>query len=318
MKIAVIGAGWWGKNIINTFEQITEIESVIYFDQNPEVREKFKLNKKSHFTDSIESILENPGISAVCIATPPSSHFILTQKALLSGKHVFVEKPPAFTASEIQELGDIAVRNGLVYMLDALFLFMEPVKKLKEIISSGLLEEIRHVDMYRVGDELRREGAGIQRITKTMFQNNTDVVEDLFFHDAGILLNLFNNLTLQSVKKFYHYHPALCDSAEISFSTSAFPVTLSLSWVKTGRRRGLSLYDRNFILEYDGLKQENQVSVYNLWKNSKEEFTFLNNPPLQAMLEYFIDTINNKTINSIDFNFMKKIIGFWEEINHAK
>jgi len=318
MNIAVIGAGWWGKNIINTCEVIQEIETVFYYDSNTEVQEKFKANIKSSYLSTVDDIFNNKEINAICIATPPSTHFELTQKALIANKHVFIEKPPAFTTEEVEMLGKMATSKGLVYMLDALFLFMEPIRKIKEMIDFGFFQEILSVEMYRIGDELRRPGSGIQRITSSMFNNDTDVVEDLFFHDAGILLNFFKDLSLESIKKQYSYHAICCDSAEISFSTSSFPVNLSLSWVKTGRRRGISIYDRNFILEYDGFKQENQIIIHDLWKNSSEEYSFIPSPPLQSMLEYFLDTINRKNTNAIDYNFMKKIIKFWEEIKHAK
>jgi len=317
MKIGVLGAGWWGKNIINTFEHIPEIEEVHYFDPDSKVQEKFILNKKSIFHTSIDSIIYNIDIQGLCIATPPSNHFELTEKALLSGKHVFVEKPPAFKATDIKKLGEIADAKRLVYMLDALFLFLEPIKKLKEILTSGLLQDIRYVEMYRIGDELRREGAGLERIQKTMFHNHTDVIEDLFFHDAGILLSLLPNLKYKEIKKEYFYNSTLCDTARIEFISNSFPVILTLSWVLTGRKRGLSIYDKNYIVEYNGLASENQIIIHDLKKNNKEELTFSNRPPLQSILEFFIRAIQNLEINHINYNFMGTIINYWEEIRNA-
>jgi len=317
MKIGVIGAGWWGKNIINTCENIDEISSVVYFDSNPEVQDKFFKNKKSIFCKTFDTILYDDKVNAVCIATPPATHYYLTEMALKSGKHVMIEKPPAFSPQEVETLGSIAFKKSLVYMLDALFLFMKPIQGLKKIIDSGILTDIRHIDMYRIGDELRREGAGIQRIKSTMFDNNTDVVEDLFFHDAGILLNLFNSLQVKSVQKFFFYDERLCDTAKIDFRSGQIPLTLTLSWALTGRRRGMTIYDKNFIVEYDGLVQEKQIIVYNLLKNTKEDLTFENTPPLQNMIEYFISCINHKTSNVIDHSFMKTIIKCWEDIRNA-
>ena len=318
MNIGVIGAGWWGKNIINTLELIDVVSKIYYSDLDPNVQEKFPANKKAIFINEADELISSIDISSVCIATPPATHYRLTKKALEAGKNVFIEKPPAMSSDQITELGVIARENGLSYMLDALFLFMEPVKKVKEIIDSGILKEIRHVEMYRIGDELRREGAGIQRIQKTMFSNDTDVVEDLFFHDAGILISFFGNLEVRSVRKLYFYNENLCDTATIEFETGNFPVSLTLSWTLTGRRRGISIYDRNYLVEYDAFKKENQVVLYDLWQTKKEEFSFPDIPPLQSMLEYFIQTLTTKSENHLDYNFMYSLTKFWEEIKNAR
>lgn len=318
MKIGVIGAGWWGKNIINTLEYIDLVHKIYYSDQDPNVQEKFSANKKAIFIRDADELISSIDITSICIATPPATHYELTKQALLAGKHVFVEKPPALSSGQIVELGEIAQASGLTYMLDALFLFLEPIQKIKEILCSGILKEIHHVEMYRIGDELRREGAGIQRIQKTMFDNQTDVVEDLFFHDAGILLNLFQNLELKSINKSYFYSKTFCDTAKIEFDTGNFPVSLTLSWALTGRRRGISVYDRDYILEYDAFRQENQVTLYNLSENQWENFSSPNIPPLQSMLEFFIQTVITKSENPLDHNFMFSLINLWENIQHAK
>jgi predicted dehydrogenase len=318
MNIGVIGAGWWGKNIINSFEEVEAVQKVFYFDSNPEVTEKFKTNKKSFLKNSIDDLLLDPSIEAVCIATPPATHYELTKNALLTNNHVLVEKPPAFTFEEVHELGLIAKSKNLVYMLDALYLFLPPVVKLKEILESGELNQIRYIDMYRIGDELRREGAGIQRIQNTMFNNHTDVIEDLFFHDAGILIYLFQHLEILSIKKHYFYNDILCDSAEITFKRGNIPIHLKLSWVLTGRRRGISIYDTKYILEYDGLKQDNQLIKYNLWQNNAEYFSFPSPPPLKSLLSFFIDAITLNKKNYMDHTFMEKITKFWGEIKNAK
>lgn len=318
MNIGVIGAGWWGKNIINTLEINEEVGRVYYTDIDPATQIKFQSNRKAIYLPDAEAILASSDVSSVCVATPPATHYELTRQAFQAGKHVLVEKPPALTSRHVNELGILAEAKGLVYMMDALFLFLDPVRKVKEIIDSGILKNIHYVEIYRIGDELRREGAGIQRIRKTMFDNNTDVVEDLFFHDAGILLNLFHDLELKSVSKSYLYNKTLCDTARIEFDTEYFPVTLTLSWSLIGRRRGISVYDRDYILEYDGLRQENQVSLHYLPENRAETYSFNFIPPLNPMLEYFIHTILTKSVNSLDYNFMYSILKLWENINNAK
>jgi len=318
MNVGVLGAGWWGKNIVNTFEEIEGVEKVHVFDQNAQAYEKFGHNRKVVFANSIEQIVGNDGIKAVCIATPPQTHYVLTRMALNANKNVLVEKPPAFEPAQVEELGKTAKSRNLVYMLDALYLFLPPIQKLKEIINSNELKAIKLIQMYRIGDELRREGAGIQRIQKTMFANNVDVIEDLFFHDAGILLYLFDGLEFVSSEKLYLYNDRLCDTSRINLRAGQLPIELTLSWAVTGRRRGLVIYDRDFIIEYDGLKTDNQLSKYNLAESKWEYITFSSAPPLKAQIEFLIDAINGQSVNHINSDFMQKITRLWRLIANER
>jgi predicted dehydrogenase len=318
MHVGVIGAGWWGKNIVNTFEEIPSVSRVTVFDRDPRTYEKFAANKKSTFVQSVEEILDNPAVSAICVASPPSSHYELTKSALLKRKHVLVEKPPASETHQVEELGRIAANGHLVYMIDALYLFMEPIGKVREILQSGELQDIRYVQMFRVGDELRREGAGLARIQKTMFDNGVDVVEDLFFHDAGILQHLFGAVEMNEVEKRCLYHSRLCDTALIKFSRGILPLELTLSWALAGRRRGMVVYDADYILEYDGLKSDAQVTKHSLKTNTRESFSFENRPPLKSMLQFFIDCSTGSAANFLGVDFMMPIMKHWERIRNEK
>jgi predicted dehydrogenase len=318
MKIGVVGAGWWGKNIINTLENVERVSNVFVYDPIQSSYEKFINNKKTIFLKSFKEMIEDNSISSICIATPPHTHYELTKEALLSNKNILVEKPPASKISQLDELGNIASKNSLVYMLDAIYLFLAPVMELKNILDSISFADIKYIEMYRIGDELRRENAGLERIQNTMFNNNTDVIQDLLFHDVGILLYLFKNIEIKSVEKLYLYNEKLCDTAVLRFMHNSIPVNLTLSWSLTGRRRGLTIYHKDFIIEYDGLKQENQIIQHTLKKNSSKYSSFQNEPPLKALLEFYIDCINNKKNNHLDYNFMKKITDIWEYTQNGR
>ena len=206
IKIGVIGTGWWGSNIIRTLNNFEDVGEILVFDTSLNATVKIKELNKVKIVDTMEEIENQNDISGVCIATPPSTHYFLTKRLLTAKKHVLIEKPPAMDNEELDELGEIAQKSNLIYMLDALYLFMEPIQELRKIINSIDSKQIRFVQLYRVGDELRRKASGIQRIEETMFQNNVDVVDDLFFHDAGILLKLFGDISLINTKKYFLYN----------------------------------------------------------------------------------------------------------------
>jgi UDP-2-acetamido-3-amino-2,3-dideoxy-glucuronate N-acetyltransferase len=107
-RIALIGAGRWGKNLLREFDKLSVVASVCHL-KNPKTTQWLK-NSFPHIrhTNSYKDILRDPTVEAVVIATPVKTHYRIAREALLAGKHVFVEKPLAQTAAEAKELSDLA------------------------------------------------------------------------------------------------------------------------------------------------------------------------------------------------------------------
>ena len=315
MHVGVIGVGWWGKSIVNTLERNPRVSRIIMFDERVEAYESVRNNQKTTLAESMSEVLSDPSIVGVCLATPPATHYDYSKQILLAGKHLLIEKPPAYSVSEVRELGEIAKARNLVYMLDALYLFLEPVQKLKQLILSGELNSIIYVQMYRVGDEIRRPGVGIERLQNAMFANGIDVIDDLFFHDAAILLHLFGDFEYLGSEKLRLYHPSLCDSAKIKLEVSGgIPVELTLSWTQIGRKRGIVIYSRDSIVEYDGLRNDRQITRFFLADNRLETLTFPPSTPLSALLDNYLRCIEGNACNILDCTFMEKITTIWRRI----
>ncbi len=318
MNVGVVGVGWWGKNIVNSLEQIEEVSKVVIFDQEPVSYDKFLGNKKTCSIGSLDELLTDKTVSAICLATPPPTHYDYSKKILSAGKHLLVEKPPAYDESAVRELGLLAQSKNLVYMLDALYLFLDPIQKLKQIVHSGELNDITYVQIYRIGDEIRRQGAGIDRLQRTMFANGIDVIEDLFFHDAAILLSVFGDFQYESTERLFLYHPSLCDTARIKLKAGVIPIELTLSWALAGRRRGMIIYDRENIIEYDGLRSDGQITRYRSRSNESETLTFSSAPPLIALLKYYLRCIRGEQRNDYDHVFMEQLTKMWRTIANER
>ena len=173
-RVAVIGLGYWGPNLVRNFYSVLGENLRACCDRQSQ-RGKFILQNypSVHFTDDIDSILADPDIDAVAIATPVDTHYPLAKAALTAGKSVLVEKPMCSTVEQAEELVDLAERNGKVLMVDHTFVYNPAVRKMKEIVDSGQLGELLFVDSIRIN-------LGI-------FQHDVNVVWDLAPHDLSIV-----------------------------------------------------------------------------------------------------------------------------------
>ena len=141
-RVAVIGSGYWGKNLVRNFHKLGALELIC--DENQTVLEEFK--KQHPETDvcaEFVDVLARKNIEAVVIATPAETHFSLAREALLGGKHVLVEKPLSLTEQEGRELITLAEKRQLILMVGHILHFHPAVIKLKELIESGELGKIQ-------------------------------------------------------------------------------------------------------------------------------------------------------------------------------
>jgi len=140
-KIAVTGAGRWGKNLIREFNKLTKIKYVLH-NKSPETKEWLKNNyPQIKIVSSYKDIINDPEIDAVVIATPIKTHFQFAKHALLNGKHIFVEKPITTKYKEAKELKDIAKRKkltiftGYVFLSGDIFEEIEKISKKEKILN---------------------------------------------------------------------------------------------------------------------------------------------------------------------------------------
>ena len=133
-RIAVIGSGYWGKNLVRNFESLGVLRVIC--DTRKETLEAFsELYPDIPKTDSFESVLEDASLTAVAIATPAETHFRMVREALLAEKHVFVEKPIALKEEEGIQLDKLAQERKKVLMVGHLLQYHPAVVKLKQLVS---------------------------------------------------------------------------------------------------------------------------------------------------------------------------------------
>ncbi len=172
--LAVIGAGYWGPNLVRTAQATPELRLEWLCDLDEE-RAQAVLGPYTtvRATASYEAVLADPAVHAVAVATPPASHFELVAAAIEAGKHVLVEKPLTPSFDEGRKLVDLAERNGVVLMCDHTYCYTEAVRKIRELIHGGELGDVQFVDSVR--------------INLGLVQSDVDVLWDLAPHDLSIL-----------------------------------------------------------------------------------------------------------------------------------
>jgi predicted dehydrogenase len=136
--IAVIGCGYWGMNYVRIFSELVDSRVVAVCDQSPErLKEVSRRFPGIYLTTQIDDAMSHPGVDAVVVCTEATTHFNVTRRLLLAGKHILVEKPLTTIAAEAQKLIDLAESNAAILMVGHTFVFNSGVRKVKEQMEKG-------------------------------------------------------------------------------------------------------------------------------------------------------------------------------------
>lgn len=155
--IAVIGTGYWGKNLVRNFHALGSLHTVC--DTNPEILQSF-VEKYSGLNgaSSYSEVLKLSAIKGVAISTPAETHANLAREAILAGKDVYIEKPLCLSEKDGRELNNLAREHNCVLMVGHLLWYHPVVLKLKELVDAGELGRIQYIYSNRLNlGKLRRE-----------------------------------------------------------------------------------------------------------------------------------------------------------------
>lgn len=155
MTIAVIGCGYWGKNIVRNMAEIGALSAVC--DHNPALAQKMAETYNVP-ARTVDDVLADPAIAGVAIAAPAVLHYALAKAALLAGKDVFVEKPLALNVQDAQELCALADQHKRILMVGHLLQYHSAFLKLKDMIAAGDLGKIHYIYSNRLNlGKIRKE-----------------------------------------------------------------------------------------------------------------------------------------------------------------
>jgi predicted dehydrogenase len=251
VKIGVIGYGYWGPNLVRNFAETrgAQLAAVADLDPNKLALVQRRFPAVTTTTDHRE-LLNNPGIDAIAIATPVSTHFALAMAALKAGKHVWVEKPMTETAEQAKQLVDEAERRGLVLLVDHTFIYTGAVAKMKEIMQSGDLGRTYYYDSIRVNLGL--------------FQRDVSVISDLAVHDFSILDHLLGEHPVAVTASGTNHFPGSPENlayVTLYYDSGAI-AHCNVSWLAPVKVRQILLGGSKRMIAYNDLEPSEKIKVY--------------------------------------------------------
>ena len=287
MKVGVIGAGNWGKNLIKNFLELGVLSGIA----DPVEENRAKARETAPHVEVFASGAEllSSDCDAIAIATPAPTHFELAAAGLRAGKDVFVEKPMTLTSAESEELVELADAHDRILMVGHLLLFQPPIQFIKKFLDEGKLGEIYHLHQER------------KKLGRARYIEN--VTWSLGVHDIAVLLYLVGK---KPRFVFASGHCGLQKEVEDDVYVhmeflGGTKAHLHNSWLWPDNRRQLTIIGEHGMLVYDEIASrvvwhrkhinENLDSV-----DEGSEVVFEgNDPPLIRELSHFIECVKTRT-----------------------
>ena len=251
VRIAQVGVGYWGPNLLRNLVANKECEVKTVVDISEDRRNYVKsLYPSVDVTSEVREIMEDASVDAIVIATPVHTHFELAIQALEKGKHVLIEKPMATTVREVEQIGDLAKKSDLIAMVGHTFLYNEAVRYLKKLIDSGSLGDVRYI--YS------------QRLNLGRIRSDVDALLNFAPHDVSIIQYLLGNpKPISVIKNGMDY---VQDGIEdVVFMDITYPhkiiAHIHVSWLDPTRVRRMTVVGSKKMVVYDDIA-ENKIAIY--------------------------------------------------------
>lgn len=251
--IAVVGAGYWGPNLVRNFQASSSFHLHYLCDLDLD-RARTVLGRYStvEATADLATVLADPRVQAVAVATPAGTHLDVAMAALRAGKHVLVEKPLAATYADGLSLVEEARRRERVLMCDHTYCYTPAVLRIRDLLHAGELGEVQYVDSVR--------------INLGLVQRDIDVIWDLAPHDLSILdFMLPDGLAAEAVSA-HGADPIGAGRACVGYLTLRLRgggiAHIHVNWLSPVKVRTTMVGGSKRTLVWDDLNPTQRVSVY--------------------------------------------------------
>jgi predicted dehydrogenase len=251
LRVAVVGAGYWGPNLIrNVSEAPGAVLRVICDQDEKRLKEVGRRYPGTKLVSDFEDVLRDREIDAVVLATPASVHATMGIRAMEAGKDVLIEKPLATSVEECRQLIDCAERTGRVLMVGHTFIFNSAVRMIQQIVSSGEIGEVLYVYSSRVN---------LGRI-----RQDVNALWNVAPHDISILNHVLGKepIRVRALGRSY-LQPGIED---VVFAVFEYPGGLLAhvhsSWLDPSKVRRTTFVGSKKMIIYDDVESEGKIKIY--------------------------------------------------------
>jgi UDP-2-acetamido-3-amino-2,3-dideoxy-glucuronate N-acetyltransferase len=298
MKIALVGAGYWGANLARVFHQLGALHRICDFDaaRLAELTGKYP---EAQLGNSLETVLNDSAISGVAIATPAESHYEIAKRALAAGKDVFVEKPLTLRCQDTEKLIALAEHNSRILMVGHLLEYHPAVTKLQQLVESGELGRIEYIYSNRLNlGKVRREENALWSFAP---------------HDISVILLLLKQLPIQVTATGGTYlQPNIAD---VTVSTMLFDrgvrAHLFVSWLHPYKEQKLVVVGERAMAVFDDVKKNDKLQIYDkridlvngqfvVEKPAAKTIEFSADEPLMLEARHFLDCMRKRQTPKTD------------------
>lgn len=298
-KIAVIGNGYWGKNLVRNFHALGVLKCVC--DSRVEALQEAHAQFDVDTCSSINAILDDHAIQGVAIAAPAAQHYELAKECLIAGKDVYVEKPLSLRVNEGQELVKIAEARQRMLMVGHILQYHPAILKLKQLVDSGALGRIEYIYSSRLNwGKLRSE---------------ENILWSFAPHDISAILYLLDEVPVSVTATGGSYiNPQIYDTTLTACEfQSGVKAHIFVSWLHPFKEQRLVVVGTQKMAVFDDVERERKLVIYSHsidWLNRlpiahKGEGQAISLPaeePLRNECEHFIESIVTRRTPRTDGN----------------
>ena len=297
-NIAVIGCGYWGKNLVRNFAELGALHTICDSDLNAleQLASRYpQVNTETEY----QSILRDDEIKGVVIATPAVSHYPMAKEALLSGKDVFVEKPLALEIEQGRELVALAEKNNRILLVGHLLEYHPAIARLKELVDKGELGKINYI--YS------------NRLNLGKFRTEENILWSFAPHDISAILLLIGEMPQKvAAHGGYYLHQNIAD---VTLTTLEFrngtKAHIFVSWLHPYKEQKLVVVGEKKMALFDDTSPKDKLLLYSHeieWidrrpvphQKQPQVIAVPADEPLRIECQDFIDSIKSRRKPRVD------------------
>lgn len=292
VRVAVVGVGYWGKNLVRNFHELGALEALCDLDPSAEATCKSRY-PGVRFLSDYTKLLADPAVDAVALATPAITHYEMAKAALEAGKDVLVEKPLAIDVKHGEDLVKLAEAKRRILMVGHILRYHPAILKLKQLIKDGVLGKINYLYSNRLN------------IGKIRTEEN--ILWSFAPHDISVMLSLLDEMPARVACQGSAYLNQ--NVADVTLSHFEFPsgvqAHIFVSWLHPIKEQRLVVVGSEKMAVFDDTA-ENKLVLYPHkveWKNriptavkaNGEAVALDDREPLHAECQHFLDCVDTRS-----------------------